>query len=162
MSYTPGGDIISAGGRGGSVFFMSAQTGEKILCPLNVDSYVWSVAFSPCGKTMAVGCENGKVVIVDVATVAVMRSLSGHSEAVSCLAFKPDDPNILVTGSSDETLKLWDLSKSLCLSTVTGHSDAVRGVCFSPDGSKIASCSVDKTIRMWNAQTGENIGSTGY
>ena len=35
LSYTPGGDIISAGGSGGSVFFMSAQTGEKILCPLN-------------------------------------------------------------------------------------------------------------------------------
>ena len=34
LSYTPGGDIISAGGSGGSVFFMSAQTGEKILCPL--------------------------------------------------------------------------------------------------------------------------------
>ena len=46
----------------------------------NVGSMVWSLAFSPCGKTMAVGCSNGKVVIVDVATVAVMRSLRGHSD----------------------------------------------------------------------------------
>jgi WD40 repeat protein len=50
------------------------------LSTVNVDSYVFSVAFSPCGKTMAVGCENGTVVIVDVATVAEMRSLSGHSD----------------------------------------------------------------------------------
>jgi hypothetical protein len=34
ISYTPVGHIISAGGSGGSVFFMSAQTGEKILCPV--------------------------------------------------------------------------------------------------------------------------------
>ena len=46
---------------------------------LNVDSFVFSVAFSPCGKTMAVGCSDGTVAIVDVATVAVMRSLTGHS-----------------------------------------------------------------------------------
>ena len=34
LSYTPGGDIISAGGSSGSIFFMRAQTGEKILRPL--------------------------------------------------------------------------------------------------------------------------------
>ena len=53
-------------------------------------------------------------------------------------------------------MKVWEVSTGKCQSTLTGHSDTVRGVCFSPDGSKIASCSVDKTIRMWNAQTGEN------
>ena len=50
------------------------------LSTVNVDSEVKSVAFSPCGKTIAAGCWNAKVVIVDVATVAVMRSLSGHSD----------------------------------------------------------------------------------
>jgi hypothetical protein len=130
LSYTPGGDIISAGGSGGSVFFMRAQTGEKILClptgtvggfgevdsmafssdgsiiaaayyteiqlfdaqtqeklgsPLNVDSFVWRVAFSPCGKTMAVGCNDGTVEILDVATVAVMRSLRGHNGEDGCI-----------------------------------------------------------------------------
>ena len=55
LSYTPGGDIISAGGSGGSIFFMSAQTGEKILCPLTVDSTfaVTSVAFSHDGSIIA-------------------------------------------------------------------------------------------------------------
>ena len=45
LSYTPGGDIISAGGSGGSVFFMSAQTGEKILCPVNGHSRLFCMIF---------------------------------------------------------------------------------------------------------------------
>ena len=35
LSYTPRGDVIAAGGGTGSIFFMSAQTGENILCPLS-------------------------------------------------------------------------------------------------------------------------------
>jgi hypothetical protein len=38
MSYTPWGDIIAAGGGSGSIFFMSAQTGEKIVCPVRCHS----------------------------------------------------------------------------------------------------------------------------
>ena len=49
--------------------------------------------------------------------------MSGHSRGASCLAFKPNDPNILVTGSYDSTLKIWDLSTAACLSTVRGHSE---------------------------------------
>jgi WD40 repeat protein len=42
---------------------------------INVDSPVYSVAFSPSDDTMAVGLDDGKVLLVDVATVAVKRSL---------------------------------------------------------------------------------------
>ena len=87
LVFSPDGHTIAAGegwGSGGTnyairLYDVEAGT-QSIGCPLNVDSWVFSVAFSPCGKTMAVGCENGKVVIVDVATVAEMRSLRGHSD----------------------------------------------------------------------------------
>ena len=59
---------------------------------VNVNSHVSSVAFSPCGKTMAVGCLNGKVVIVDFATVAVMRSWRGHWEDnPECICFEEEE-----------------------------------------------------------------------
>ena len=63
--------------------------------------------------------------------------VSGHSHAVSCLSFKPDDPNILVSGSFDKTLKIWDLSRAACLSTVNVDS-AVRSVAYSPSGDTVA------------------------
>ena len=39
-----------------------------------------------------------------------------------CVAFKPDNANILVSGSYDETIKVWDMTSGSCLSTLAGHT----------------------------------------
>src|SRR5271170_5243390 len=49
------------------------------------------------------------------------------------------------------------LSTGAEVQQLEGHSDWVRSVCFSPDGSLLASGSSDKTVRVWNVQTGEYI-----
>ena len=40
------------------------------------------------------------------------------SDGVTCVAFKPDNPNIVVSGSYDETIKTWDITSGSCLSTL--------------------------------------------
>ena len=73
---------------------------------------------------------------------------------VKCVAFKPDNPNIVVSGSNDKTIKTWDITSGSCLSTLRGHSGVVRSVCFSSDGKKLTSgSSADMTARNWNPAT---------
>ena len=72
---------------------------------------------------------------------------------VRCVAFKPDNPNILVSGSSDKTIKTWDITSGSCLSTLRGHSAVVRSVCFSSDGKKLMKSSEDSTVRNWDPAT---------
>ena len=43
------------------------------------------------------------------------------------------------------------------LPDLIGHQDTVMGICYSPDGKTIASCSSDKTIKLWNSENGKEI-----
>lgn len=69
--------------------------------------------------------------------------------------FSPADGNTILSGSADNTLKLWDVRSGVCRRTLTGHADVVNGCAFCPvDGSIVLSCSYNNTIKLWDAATG--------
>ena len=81
---------------------------------------------------------------------------SGHSDTINSVAFSPNG-EVLATGSTDKTIKLWDVATGLELRTLTGHADFVNSVAFSPDGKIVASGSRDKTVKLWNVSTGAEL-----
>ncbi len=70
------------------------------------------------------------------------------------VAFSPDGTRV-VSGSDDETVKIWSASTGEVEQTLQGHSDFVRSVAFSPDGTRVVSGSNDNTVKIWSASTGE-------
>ncbi len=78
-------------------------------------------------------------------------TLTGHLGAVNSVAISPDGQT-LVSGSTDEKIKLWSLSTGEEIYTLTGHSDAVTSLVFSPDGQTLVSGSRDSTIKVWRIQ----------
>jgi len=86
----------------------------------------------------------------------------GHTELVNSVAFSPNG-RWLASGSSDKTIKLWDVATGEELRTLTGHTDFVSSVAFSPDGHWLASGSSDRTIKLWDVATGEELRTlTGH
>ncbi|KAJ7260958.1 WD40-repeat-containing domain protein [Mycena haematopus] len=77
-----------------------------------------------------------------------------HEYEVQSVAFSPDGSRI-ASGSSDHTVKVWNVATGEEQQTFSGHSGRVQPVAFSPDGSRIASGSWDKTVKVWNVATGE-------
>lgn len=86
-----------------------------------------------------------------------------HSRGVTCGAYSPDGTRI-VSGSDDETLRLWNISSGLPNWPMTGHDNCFSSVAFSPDGSCIASAFGNPTIPLWNGRSGEALGEplTGH
>ena len=85
------------------------------------------------------------------------QTLGGHTSSVDSLAYSPDG-NTLASGSSDNTIRLWDATTGKHKHTLEGHTDWVLSVAFSPDGLTLASGGGwwDNTIRLWDAVTGEH------
>ena len=59
-----------------------------------------------------------------------------------------------ISGSYDNTIKVWDLKQGLIQATMTGHSDRVVSLVVSHDDQWIVSGSMDRTIRIWNLRKG--------
>src|SRR5882762_1835589 len=86
------------------------------------------------------------------------RTMDGHSDCVNAVAFSPDGTHI-VSGSDDNTLRLWDTVSGAHLNSLEGHSDPVESVTFSPDGTLVVSGSTDRTLRVWDTVTGAHLNT---
>ena len=67
---------------------------------------------------------------------------------VYAMAATPDGQHI-ISGSCDETVKVWSVASKSLVSTCAGHTSIVGAVAAMPDGQRILSGSTDKTVRVW-------------
>ena len=81
-----------------------------------------------------------------------------HSAIVSSVAFSPDGTRVL-TGSVDNTARLWNAQTGAPLGSAMPHNFTSGSASFSPDGTRVLTGSTDKTARLWDAQTGAPLGT---
>src|SRR5262249_39098698 len=84
----------------------------------------------------------------------------GHTLAVLCCAWSQEGKRIL-SGSHDNTLKIWDAQKGYDLLTLKAHTSAVTCCAWSADGKRILSGSHDNTLKIWDARKGQDVLSQG-
>ena len=80
--------------------------------------------------------------------------LVGHSDWVKAVVISPDGKK-LVSGSTDQTIKVWDLNLRKNIQTLSGHSDWVLSLTIGADWQNLVSGSADRTVRVWHLPTGE-------
>jgi WD40 repeat protein len=136
------------------------------------------MAWSPDGKCMAFGDTEGVVTICNVATEKTVASIDSKSGAnVEALSYSPNGR--YPAWGDGSTIELWDAAACKRIHTFVGHSSEkityrdgkfggqyipiVSSSEFSPDGKSLISGSQDKTIKIWNIDSGENTATlTGH
>ena len=112
----------------------------------------WSLSHH--NNSIAIGSHYGDIIILNAITGGQSGVLFGHRDKVTCVVFSSDGTS-LVSGSGDETVKLWDVQTGGVVKTFSGHTGSVWSVSISEDCTTIASGSYDKSICLWNVQTEE-------
>lgn len=121
--------------------------------------------FSPDGRTIFTGGEDGSIKFWDRASGLLTNSSMAHVGGISSLAITPDG-RFVISGGADTKVRLWNAKTGRLVRTFDGHKTQVQCVAVSPDGRTIASGSgsyaevtgvSDNNIRLWDLNTGRAV-----
>ncbi len=142
---------------GGEIQLWRVPTGEAIGQPLPHPKPVESLAFSPKGRRLLTGCENGEARLFLVASGELMAKLRSGGGAAAQVAFRSDGEGCSIAcrgGKSTGGARLWRVAPEEGLPRLLLHGDTVRTLCFSPDGGTLFSGGDDRVGRLWEVATG--------
>jgi WD40 repeat protein len=159
LAFSPDGTQLASAGYDGMVRLWEVPSGKMIKelraappPPPKTDGeplIVWSLAFSPDGKQLAVGTADGPIHLLGLGEGKVIRSLPGHTSAITGLTFHPGG-GVLASASKDRTVRLWNPVNGQPLKVLEGHEAWVQGVAFVGQGTRLASVGADRTVRLWD------------
>ncbi len=167
LAFSPDQRLVATGAEDQTVKLWEIATGRLVAtfgvencqaaaCGQGHSGAVYSVAFSPDGKTLASAGAEAVIRVWEVAGAKFLFKLAGpnaHSAEIWSVAFSPDGKR-LASASSDRAIKLWDLASAEWVMNITGHTDWVYAVAFTRDGKNLVSASADRTIRVWDTTYG--------
>jgi WD40 repeat protein/tRNA A-37 threonylcarbamoyl transferase component Bud32 len=162
-SFSPDGARLVTTSSDGTVRQWDPRTGQEVEPPYDRHSgEVFCAVYSPDGQWVASAGDDRTIRVWQARGRQDVAVLHGHTDRVGELAFAPDGRRLASLSchspwvvAGDNTVRLWDLGPRTTLPVLRGHTRGIYPVAFSPDGRWLASGSWDKTVRLWDAATGE-------
>jgi WD40 repeat protein len=154
-AFAPDGPLLAYGldplnGRAGGaeLVLVNARTLRPVGPPLSSSSQVLAVAFSPDGRLVAAGRDDGTIALWDTRDHRLTRTIKASPDRVDDVAFSPNG-RILAAGGADDLVRLFDVRTGALIAVLNDHTDVVNDVTFSADGKTLASAGGDGYVFLW-------------
>ena len=115
---------------------------------------VWAVRFARLGKQIVSGGKDGMMLLWDADTGQIVRKFTKHAQEIRGVAFSSSADQ--VASASGFTVRLYDV-RGQEIRRFSGHTGTIKCLAFSPDGKRLVTGSDDKSIRLWEVQTGREV-----
>ena len=161
VRFSPDGKYALSGGFDKKIKLWDIATGKEIITYQEQKDKVNSICFSPNGEYVLSNDGNFKnktyvLNLFERNTGKKLKSFIGHSDQINSVEFTPDG-KFAISGSHDETMKLWDISSGKDVKTFAGHTRWIKALSVSKDGKYVITGSWDYTFKLWDISTGQAI-----
>jgi WD40 repeat protein len=144
-AFSPTADLLASGND--DLLLWDTAEGQ-LLCRIPQPCWVTAVAFSPDGRTVVSGHDDGSVRFWDVRSQRLTGDIPAHPKAVSAIAFTPDGGRVATAGE-DRVVRVWDADSHKPLAELRSHTDRIPALTWSADGSLLVSAGWDTSARVW-------------
>ena len=155
IKYSPDNSLLAISTTIG-IWLHEANSGEILALLKGHTKATTVITFSPDGDLLASGSDDATIRLWDTTTYQSIRTLKTNGYVtgyVTAIAFSPNG-NSLATGSG-KRIQMWNVRTWQQIFTISQGNSTVADLVFSPDGTSLASASIDDSIKLWDAKTGQ-------
>ncbi len=167
LAFSPDERLLASGSWDGHLKLWNLERGSLLWDQLT--SNINWVAFAPDGSKLANGGDDGLIQIWHVTSGTNMQTLADQGGAVHAIAWSSDGKQLASSGF-DGRIRVWEIQNRICVQTLEAHTNWVTGLAFAPNGpssspyylsprqgggSRLASASWDRTVRLWDLASGQ-------
>ncbi|AFY34643.1 NB-ARC domain-containing protein [Calothrix sp. PCC 7507] len=155
LQFSPSGQTLASCGQDNTIRLWQIEAGKCLHASYGHQSIIWGIGFSPDGETLVSGSMDRTIRFWNSRTGVCFKTLYGHTNWFLTTLFVPGKSDYIISTSQDLKLRIWNWQTGQSQQIAQSHiqpSYGSKSLAISSDGQRLATCSHDGTIQLWQLE----------